>query len=141
MSTISSFVNILASCMFFQFPKPSLLFHTNQQFNFVSTTNIWVWFTNTFPVALTKKKAVVRERQESCCPEVSSEMKLSHTPIYTATALYFLYWMSQRSRSMSQLRHPVSTCATCAVQWKMWLFKVFGVICKFLSVYVHFRSL
>ncbi|CAI5647596.1 unnamed protein product [Oreochromis niloticus] len=29
---------------------------------------------------------------------------------------------------MSQLRHPVSTCATCAVQWKMWLFKVFGVI-------------
>ncbi|XP_063320916.1 obscurin-like [Pelmatolapia mariae] len=29
---------------------------------------------------------------------------------------------------MSQLRHPVSTCATCAAQWKMWLFKVFSVI-------------
>ncbi|XP_042083135.1 hemicentin-1 isoform X3 [Haplochromis burtoni] len=29
---------------------------------------------------------------------------------------------------MSQLRHPVSTCATRAAQWKMWLFKVFSVI-------------
>ncbi|XP_035761493.1 basement membrane-specific heparan sulfate proteoglycan core protein [Neolamprologus brichardi] len=36
--------------------------------------------------------------------------------------------MSQRSRYMSQLRHPVSTCASCAAQWKMWLFKVFSVI-------------
>lgn len=94
-----------------------------------------VWLFSPFPVASTttkKKKKQMLERQVRLpsWSEVSSEMNLSHTSIRPAAC--FLYRTSLHSRYMTQ---PSGTVSTCAAQWKMWLIKVFAVICKFL-VYI-----
>lgn len=88
------------------------------------STNIWLWLTNTFPVALTKKKKADVRETAKLPPAVSV---ITGTPINSAVD--FLYSTSLLSRYMTLS----STASTCATPWKMWLIKVFSAICKFLG--------
>lgn len=71
--------------------------------------------------------------QESCCPEVRSEMITLPTPILTESSLFYWTWLNG-----TYLTQPSNTASTCKAPWKMRLLRVFTVICKFWTVLIYF---